>query len=111
MRNAVPMTILLAVALAGCNASAPAPQAAAPVGPVARADVGPALPAGAPCSAAVSSWRELQRSDLETGNLGKSVYEQIRRETDAAATACAAGRDAEARSLVAASRQRHGYRS
>jgi hypothetical protein len=110
MRHAVPMIVLLAATLAGCNASAPAPQAAAPVGPVARADLGPALPAGAPCSAEVSSWQALQKSDLDSGNLDKSVYDQIQHETNAAAAACAAGRDGEARSLVAASKKRHGYR-
>jgi hypothetical protein len=34
---------------------------------------------------------------------------QIKRDTDAASKACAAGRDAEAKSLVAASQRRHGY--
>lgn len=110
MRRALPMTLLLASVLGGCNASAPAPQAAAPSQAVARAEAGPALPAGAPCTQDVSGWRTLQDSDLQTGNLDQSVYAEIKRETDAAAAACAAGRDAEARSLIAASKRRHGYR-
>ena len=43
------------------------------------------------------------------GHVVQSVYNQIKREMDAASTVCAAGRDAEAKSVVAASQRRHGY--
>jgi hypothetical protein len=43
------------------------------------------------------------------GHVAPSVYNQIKRETDAASKVCAAGRDAEAKSMVASSQRRHGY--
>jgi len=43
------------------------------------------------------------------GHVAQSVYNQIKRETDAAQTVCAAGRDAEAKAMIAASEKRHGY--
>ncbi len=43
------------------------------------------------------------------GHVAQSVYNQIKRDTDAASHVCEAGRDAEAKSMVAASQRRHGY--
>ena len=43
------------------------------------------------------------------GHVAQSVYDQIKRETDAAQSVCAAGRDAEAKAMIAASEKRHGY--
>ena len=42
------------------------------------------------------------------GHVVQSVYDQIKRDTDAASKVCA-GRDAEAKSMVAASQRRHAY--
>jgi hypothetical protein len=42
------------------------------------------------------------------GHVVQSVYNQIKHETDTGSTVCTAGRDAEAKSMVAASQRRHG---
>jgi hypothetical protein len=95
--------------LAACNA--PAPQASAPPAPgsVAVTPAGFQLPEGTDCSAKIARYRAVQDNDLSMGHVVQSVYNQIKRETDAASKVCAAGRDAEAKSLVAASEKRHGY--
>jgi hypothetical protein len=67
------------------------------------------LPEGMDCSAKIARYRAIQDNDLSTGHVAQSVYNQIKRDTDAASKACAAGRDAEARSMVATSQRRHGY--
>lgn len=43
------------------------------------------------------------------GHVGKSVYDRIQNDISQASAACAAGRDAEARAMVRASRVRNGY--
>lgn len=97
--------------LAGCNTTtasnpAPAPVAYAPAGP--RFPV-VAMPEGSGCSAVLARYENVLKADLETGNVNKSVYEQIQSELSPARNACAGGRDGEARSIVAASKSRHGY--
>ena len=59
--------------------------------------------------AEIARYRAVQDNDLSMGHVAKSVYTQIQREIAAAETACAAGRDAEAKAMIAASEQRHGY--
>ncbi|MBL8588723.1 MAG: hypothetical protein JNK46_09355 [Methylobacteriaceae bacterium] len=106
----VPLAAALALALAaaGCNQTAQAPApAAAPPSPVTPA--GFRLPEGAGCSGDVARFRAIQENDLKTGHVNQKVYDQIRGEIAEAEAACAAGRDAEARGLIAASRKRHGY--
>jgi hypothetical protein len=98
----------LALALAGCNTTAPAPASGAgPVSPV--TPEGFSLPSGEGCSGAVARYRAIQENDLATGHVGRKVYDQIKGEIAQAEAACAAGKDAEGRALVAASRKRHGY--
>lgn len=99
------------LALAGCNATTtqappPAPAAAA-VSPVTPS--GFRLPEGAGCTGAVARFRAIQDNDLATGHVSRKVYDQIRGEIAQAESACAAGKDAEARGMIAASRKRHGY--
>jgi hypothetical protein len=110
MRRAVPLSVCLALALAGCNASAPAPQAESPQ--VARSSITPPdfkLPEGSGCSADIARWQAIQQNDLNMGHVSQPVYNEIQREIASAAAACSAGRDGEARSMVAASKHRHGY--
>ena len=100
--------LLAALMLAGCNA--PAPQAAAPAQPtivVTPQDFH--LPAGGSCSGEVARYRALQDNDLAMGHVAQSVYNQIKGEIAAAESECSAGHDAQARSLIVASKQRHGY--
>lgn len=105
MKMPVPL-VVACFALAACNA--PAPQASAP-GSVAVTPPGFQLPQGADCSAKIARYRAVQDNDLSMGHVVQSVYNQVKRETDAASKVCAAGRDAEAKSMVAASEKRHGY--
>jgi hypothetical protein len=78
-------------------------------GPVALTPPGFQLPEGADCSAKIARYRAVQDNDLSIGHFVLSVYNQIKRDTDAASKVCAAGRGAEAKSMVAASQRRHGY--
>ena len=98
-----------AVALAACNAPAPQPSASPTPGSVVVTPPGFALPEGSDCAAKIARYRAIQDNDLSMGHVAKSVYSQIQREIGAAEKACASGQDAEARSMIAASQQRHGY--
>src|ERR1700728_3462677 len=102
MKSLAPL-VLAAFALAACNA--PAPQASAPPAPgsVAVTPPGFQLPEGADCSAKIARYRAVQDNDLSMGHVVQSVYRQVKRDTDAASKVCAAGRDADAKSMVAAS--------
>lgn len=100
---------LAALALAGCNAGR-APQAAA-VAPATRT-VTPGdfqLPEGSGCAGAISRYRAVIDNDLAMGHVNRSVADQIQGEISEAASACSAGQDARAVSLVRASKSRHGY--
>lgn len=99
---------LAALALAGCNATTPPPPPPAS-GAVAVTPPISTLPQGEGCAGAVARWKAIQSNDLAMGHVTRPVYDRIQGEIAEAETACAAGRDAEARGLVAASRQRHGY--
>ncbi len=103
-----------ALLLAGCNA--PAPQASAPqsssAGSSAPVGVTPTsfrMPEGTGCSGDVARWKAIQDNDLATGHVSKSVYDRIQNDINQASAACSAGRDAEARAMVRASRSRNGY--
>ena len=100
---------LAGLTLAACNA--PAPQASAPPAPgsVAVTPAGFQLPQGDDCSAKIARYRAVQENDLSMGHVAQSVYNQIKRDIAAAEGACAAGRDAEAKAMIAASERRHGY--
>lgn len=103
------LPLLCALAAAGCNPGAPT-AAAPPPGPVSPVTpAGFALPQGAGCSGDIARFRAIQDNDLKTGHVNKTVYDRIQGEIAQAESACAAGRDAEARNLIAASRKRHGY--
>lgn len=71
----------------------------------------PKLPEGAACTAELERFQTILRSDVEKGYINRPVYEQVQPELKTAAEACAAGRDAEARKLVQASKKRYGYRA
>jgi hypothetical protein len=101
-----------ALMLAACNSNAPAPQASAPPPSQAPAGVTPSsfrLPEGSGCSGDVARWKAIQDNDLATGHVSRSVYDRIQNDINQASAACAAGRDAEARAMVRASRVRNGY--
>ena len=102
------------LALASCNSS-PQPQAVAANPAPQQRVVNPItpqgfkLPEGSGCSGAIARYRAVIANDHQTGNVGESVYKQIEGEIAGASAACAAGKDGEAMSLIAASKSRHGY--
>jgi hypothetical protein len=57
----------------------------------------------------IARYRSVVESDASTGNLEQPVYRKIAKDIAPAESACSAGRDAEARSMIEASAQRHGY--
>ena len=69
------------------------------------------LPPGAPCTGEIDKYENVVKSDLDTGNVEQKVYDQIQRELVRAAAACSAGKGGEAHSIVATSKERHGYRA
>ena len=104
------LAALAALALAGCNSTGPAPGTP-PLAPnsIVVAPSNFQMPQGGGCAGDVARYRAVQDDDLAMGQIAQSVYAQIRREIDAAAQACSAGRDAEASAMILASRKRHGY--
>lgn len=100
------LPVVAVLLLAGCNETA-RPVASAPPPPPGPALAG--LPPGAPCSNAIGAYQAVVKHDSDTGNVNESVYHQIEDEIARAAGACSAGRDGEARSLLQASKERHGY--
>ncbi len=109
MRSSImPLALIVtALVLSGCNETA-RPIAAAPPPQAPGASLA-GLPPGAPCSQAISAYQTVIQHDNDTGNVNQSVYHQIEDEISRAAAACSSGRDGEARSLLAASKDRHGY--
>lgn len=97
-------------ALAACNSGRPAQPMAEPVAPP---PVGPAriveAPSGAGCALSISRYRAVIENDLSMGHVNRSVYDTIQGEISSASSACSAGDDARAISLLRASKSRHGY--
>ncbi len=100
--------LFAALFLAACNA--PAPQAAAPApGSVVVTPQDFHLPAGGTCAGEIARYRAIQANDLSMGHVAQSVYDQIKSEIAAAESECSAGHDEKARSMIIASKARHGY--
>jgi hypothetical protein len=108
--KATPLALLTALALAACNSSGPPPGPPPPApGSLLVAPSNFQMPQGGGCAGEVARYKAVQDDDLAMGQIAQSVYDQIRSEIAAAAQACSAGHDEEARSMVLASRKRHGY--
>ncbi len=105
---AAPM--VLVALLVGCNAPRQTGPAVDPTGPAPQGVTGAAMgSAGSGCAAAIGRYRSVIENDLKMGHVNQSVYSLIQGEIGEADTACAAGQDARAVSLVRASKSRHGY--
>lgn len=89
-------------ALAGCNSPQQTAPAAAPAGASPQAQ-------GSGCAAAIARYRGVVDNDLAMGHVNQSVHSQIQGEVSEASSACAAGQDGRALSLLRASKTRHGY--
>ncbi len=110
MKLSIVAAALVAITTGACNA--PAPQASAPPPAPGSVLVTPSnfqMPGGSDCRAAIARYRAVQDNDLSMGHVAQSVYTQIQREIAGAETACSAGHDAEAKAMITASEQRHGY--
>jgi hypothetical protein len=103
---------LAAITLGGCNrtSGSSAPVAAvAPQGPA--APNWPKLPEGAACTNDLNHYQTVLDADVRTGNVNRSVYDQIEADLGRAADACAAGHDGEARAIIRSTKLQHGYRA
>ena len=108
-RILIPLAVLgLAAALGGCNETngGGGPVVSAPIGPTAYK-----LPPGAGCTGEITKYQAVLKADLESGNVAQTVYDAIQRDLTRAASACEAGRESEARSIVSATKAKHGYRA
>jgi hypothetical protein len=65
-------------------------------------------PAG--CATPISEYQEIIDRDVETGSLNPGVYNRVTTDLEGVKRACAAGREAEARSQLASVKARYGYR-
>jgi hypothetical protein len=103
--------LIAALALGGCNrTTATAPVApAVPQGPV--RPVWPSLPETAACTKELNHYQTVLDADVGTGNLNRSVYEEIEADLSRAASACADGKDGEARAIIHSTKIKHGYRA
>ena len=98
-----------ALVVAACTqTAAPPPAPAASASGVTPS--GFALPPGSGCAGEVSRYRAVMDNDLATGHVAKAGHARITAEIDHAASACGAGRDAEAVRMIAATKARFGYR-
>ncbi len=111
MRSTRLFALAATALLTGCNAPSQTGPVIDPMGPP-RQTVTPStfqMPEGAGCSGAIARYRAVMENDLSMGHVNQSVYGQIQGEISEASSACAAGQDARALSLVRASKARHGY--
>ncbi|GJE69320.1 hypothetical protein [Methylorubrum podarium] len=93
--------------LGACQSSAPPPVAAVAAAPAA---VLAPLPAGAGCGPSIARTQAIVETDVKTGDLSAPVGTRFSADLSKAAGACAAGREGEAMSLLAAAKARYGYR-
>ncbi len=71
----------------------------------------PSLPEHAACTKDLNHYQTVLDADVGTGNLNRSVYDEIEIDLGRAAAACAGGRDGEARAIIRSTKVRHGYRA
>ena len=103
---------LAAIALGGCNQTSGSSAPVAAVAPKAPAPPNwPKLPEGAACANDLNHYQTVLDADVGTGNVNRSVYDQIEIDLGRAADACAAGHDGEARAIIRSTKLRHGYRA
>lgn len=101
---------LLSAALAGCNQTAGAPPAPPPG--TAAPGVTPStfrLPEGGGCQGDVARFQAILKNDSEIGHLSASVYARASADVRQAETACASGREVQARTIVAQTKRNYGY--
>jgi hypothetical protein len=104
MIRSVGLAGLIGLSLAGCNqTTSPAPSSATVTPSSFR------MPEGSGCKGEVDRYRAVMDNDLAMGHVNQSVHSRVVREIDQAASACAAGRDAEAVRMINSAKSRYGY--
>jgi hypothetical protein len=101
---------LVSLALAACNQTAATPPAPPPGAVPGVTPNTFRMPEGSGCAGDIAQFKAVLKNDVDTGNVGQSVYNRATADLGRAESACAAGRDGEARSLVASTKSRFGYR-
>lgn len=103
---------LAALFLGGCNQAS---RSSAPVAAVARQAPAPPnwpkLPEGAACTSDLNHYQSVLDADVGTGNVNRSVYDEIGIDLGRAANACAAGDNGKARAIIRSTKIQHGYRA
>ena len=103
---------LAAIAISGCNQTSGSSAPVAAVAPQAPAPPDwPKLPEGAACTHDLNHYQTVLDADVGTGNVNRSVYDQIETDLSRAANECAAGHDGEARAIIRSTKLQHGYRA
>ena len=99
-----------ALALAACTQTASAPPAPPPGAVPGVTPSSFRMPEGAGCAGEIGQFKAVLKNDVDTGNVGQSVYNRASADLGRAESACAAGRDGDARALLASTKSRFGYR-
>ena len=108
----VSASVFLALGLGGCNQTSGSSAPVATATPRAPAPPNwPKLPDGAACTKDLTHYQTVLDADVSTGNVNRSVYDQIEAELGPAANACAEGRDSEALAMIRSTKLKHGYRA
>jgi hypothetical protein len=104
--------ILAAIAISGCNQTSGSSAPVAALGSRTPAPPDwPKLPEGAACTKDLNHYQTVLDADVGTGNVNRSVYDQIETDLSRAANECAAGHDGEARAIIRSTKLQHGYRA
>ena len=101
--------LLSGLVLAACNSAPPLPAPAATAAPSGVTPADFKLPEGAGCAGDIARLQAIIDNDQKTGHIGASVHDRMQADLAKARIACDAGRDGEARAMVAATRKRNGY--
>ncbi|OYX72202.1 MAG: hypothetical protein B7Y95_10970 [Rhizobiales bacterium 32-66-11] len=98
--------LLSGLLLAACTTTSSPPPAVAPAAPAGAAD---STAGAASCTSALANFMKVVDADAASGNLNPSVFKRISSDLATPKATCAAGKDGESRSQLAAIRARYGY--
>jgi hypothetical protein len=102
--RALGLTAVLGLPLAACNQTTSPSQSSAGATPSNFR-----MPEGSGCKGEVDRYRAVMDNDLAMGHVNRSVYTRVVKEIDQAASACVAGRNAEAVRMINTTKSRYGY--
>lgn len=110
MSRVAALLVPVLMVLSACNQTASAPPA--PAAATAAPGVTPSsfqMPSGDGCSGAIAQFQAVLKNDVDVGHLTSSVYGRASADLRQAETVCAAGRDVQARTILAITRKNYGY--